>query len=126
MDSILELDSGISEIKLETKTPTEWYKQILEAITEELLTPVQVESLTYAPKQFLTVYTGSSDIADEICQTIVKGFFTSSLNTLEKTKDRRQVINDAVLEVLNDAVSAGEFKRAVDLSIIFKNTTKEK
>lgn len=126
MGNILELDSGISETIQKPATETEWYKQLIEAITDDLLTAEQVEALTFDPMKFLVIYTGDTSIAESICQTIVKSFFTSSLRTLEKTKDRQQVVNDAALNALDDALLAGDYEKAVSLSIIFNNTTKEK
>jgi len=124
MDNLLELDSGISETLQKPETAIEWYKQLLEAITEDLLTFDEVEGLTYDPMTFLITYTGDLEIATEIYEIIVKSFFTSSLATLEKTKDRRQVINDAALSALDDALAIGNLS-AVDLSFIYKNTNKE-
>jgi hypothetical protein len=125
MDNILELDSGISETLQKPETALEWYSQLLEAITEDLLTLDQVEALAIDPMTFLITYTGDLEIATEIYEIIVKSFFTSSLATQEKTKDRRQVINDAALSALDDALFRGNIS-AVDLSIIYKNTNKEK
>ena len=125
MDNILELDSGISETLQKPETAIDWYTQLLEAITEDLLTFDQVEALTFDPMTFLITYTGDLEIATEIYEIIVKSFFTSSLATLEKTKDRRQVINDAALGALDAALAIGNVS-AVDLSIIYKNTNKEK
>ena len=126
MGNLLELDDGISETIKKPETGVEWYKLLMEAITDDLLTAEQVERLTYDPMAFLITYTGELETATEIYETIVKSFFTSSLATQEKTKDRRQVINDAALNALDDALSFGDYKKAVDLSIIFNNTNKEK
>ena len=126
MGNLLELDDGISETIKKPENGIEWYKLLMEAITDDLLSAEQVERLTYDPMAFLITYTGELETATEIYETIVKSFFTSSLATQENTKDRRQVINDAALNALDDALSFGDYKKAVDLSIIFNNTNKEK
>ena len=126
MGNLLELDDGISETIKKPENGIEWYKLLMEAITDDLLSAEQVERLTYDPMAFLITYTGELETATEIYETIVKSFFTSSLATQEKTKDRQQVINDSALNALDDALQFGDYKKAVDLSIIFKNTNKEK
>ena len=125
MDNILELCDGISTTIQKPETAIEWYEQLLEAITEDLLTGEQKEQLLYDPMSFVITYTGDLEIATEIYETIVKSFFTSSLQTLEKTRDRQQVINDAALDALDESLKYGDIS-PVDLSIIFKNTKKEK
>jgi len=124
MDNLLELDDGISETIQKPETAIEWFKQLQEQITEDILTFEQVEALKYDPMTFLITYTGDLETATEIYETIVKSYFSSSLETKEKTKDRRHVINEVSLNCLDDALRFGNIS-AVDLSIIYKNTKKE-
>lgn len=124
MDNILELDSDILATVTRPETAKDWLTQLKEAITEGLLTEAQVDSLMLDPMDFLISYTSEIELATEIYQTIVKGYFISSLQSQEKAKDRRHVINEASLNALDSALSFGNIS-AVDLSIIYKNTKKE-
>ena len=94
--------------------------------TEELLTQEQIDSLLKDSKSFLIDYTGDIDTAEQIYKQIVKSFFLSSLRTLEKAKDRRQVLADLVLSKIDEKLTTEtDSISAAELSQIFKNIKKE-
>lgn len=124
--SELILGSGIGKGVKAPETTAQWFEQLQEQITEELLTEAQIESLLADPMSFLTDYTGDINIATEIQGSIITSFFTSTLNTLEKTKDRRWVLQNLALNKIDEKLTAStDDLTPVELSIIYKNLKQE-
>lgn len=125
MGNLILGDNIEDEVK-KPQNSVEWLESILESITEELFTQTQIDSLLDNPIKFIEDYTDDYGIASEIYNQIVSSYFTSTVMTKERSKDKREVLRKFALDRIDEMLldNTGSIS-AVDLSIIYKNIKKE-